>query len=109
MVTAMLEQLTEIVIGPELLLLALVSRSELTVAVLAIDGQLVWLDVALRVIVRVLPGERVPKLQVRTPAVIAVHDPAFAPPTVQVRPVGTVSWRVTFVELPVPAAVTVML
>src|SRR5438477_372344 len=60
-----------------------------------------------RVIVRVAPLVRVPKLQLRTPAVME-QSPAFVPPRVQV-PLGRVSWAVTPKAVPGPSLVTVML
>jgi hypothetical protein len=44
---------------------------------------------------------------VSTPALIA-HEPAFAPPSVQVNPVGRVSLRVTFSAVTGPLFVTVI-
>src|SRR5207237_639650 len=60
-----------------------------------------------RVIVRVAPLVRVPKVQLRTPAVME-QSAAFAPPRVQV-PLGRVSWAATPKAVPGPSLVTVML
>src|SRR5437870_603802 len=60
-----------------------------------------------RVIVRDAPLVRVPKAQLRTPAVME-QSAAFAPPRVQV-PLGRVSWAVTPKAVPGPSLVTVML
>ena len=97
----------------ELLLLELVSLSELTLAVLLIVPQLELLTVAVSVIVRVLDGVKFPKLQVTRvppamPDPVGEQEAALAPPTVQVKPLGKVSVSTTLFEVPVPPVVTVM-
>ena len=105
-------QLTAIATGPEVLLLALVSASALTVAVLVMAGQLALDVVAVRVIVLVAFLAIVPKSQVSVfpPAIGEVGEQLAlsVPPTVQVRPAGSTSVRTTWVELAGPLAVTVM-
>jgi hypothetical protein len=107
------EQFTVIFTGPDVLLLALVSPSELTVAVLLMAGQFPAEVVAVRVMDFVACGAMVPKLQ------LSVAPPATGeageqlalsvPPTVQVSPAGNVSVSTTLVELAGPLAVTAML
>jgi hypothetical protein len=102
--------LTVIVTGPDVLLAGLASTAALTVAVLAIDGQLALLVVAVSVMVLVLPTVIVPKLQVSVvppeTGEAGEQEAALGPPTVQVRPLGNVSVSTTLVELAVPPAVT---
>src|SRR5438105_3130905 len=99
----MLPQLT-VIDAVELLFAALASTAAETVAVLLMLGQSALVVVRPRVTVRVEPLVIVPKLQDRTPFVIE-QDPPSVPAMPQV-PDGRVSETVTFVELPVPPAVT---
>ena len=105
-------QFTVIFTGPDVLLLALVSASELTVAVLLMAGHVAAGVVAVRVMDFVACGAMVPKLQVSVvPPATGEAGEQFAlsvPPTVQVSPAGNASVRTTWVELAVPMAVTVM-
>jgi hypothetical protein len=105
-------QFTVIFTGPEVLLLAVVSVSELTVAVLLIAGQFPVEVVAVSVMDLVACGAIVPKLQVSVvpPATGEAGEqlPPSVPPTVQVSPAGNASVRTTLVELAGPLAVTVM-
>ena len=105
-------QLTVIFTGPDVLLLAVVSVSELTVAVLLMAGQFPADVVAVRVMDFVACGAMVPKLQVSVvPPATGEAGEQLAlsvPPTVQVSPAGSTSVRTTWVELAGPLAVTVM-
>jgi hypothetical protein len=104
--------LTVIFTGPEVLLLAVVSVSELTVAVLLMEGQLPVEVFAVRVMDFVACGAMVPKLQVSVvpPATGEAGEQSAlsVPPTAQVSPTGKTSVRTTWVELAGPLAVTVM-
>ncbi len=99
-------------IGPEVLLLAFASPVAVISAVFWIDGQLAVVVVAVNVMVFVVPLAIVPKLHVSVvpPATgeAGEQEAASAPATVHVSPVGRTSVSTTFVELPVPPAVTVM-
>ena len=98
--------------GPAVLLAGFVSEPDITDAVLLIDGQFALLVVAVSVMLLLVPGAIVPKLQVSVvpPATgeAGQHEAASGPPTVQLRPFGSGSVSTTFVELLVPFAVTVM-
>ena len=109
--------LTVIVIGPELLLLALLSPSAVIVAVFTIvtpAGQRLVLVCVLSVMVLLVPEAIVPKVHVSVvlpaigPGGGGEQLPASAPPRVQLNPAGRTSVSVTFVELASPPAVTVM-
>ena len=110
--TATSGQLTVIDCAPELLLLELVSLSEVTLAVLEIpEAQLELLVVPVRVIVFVVPWFMLPKLQVTRvppamPEPVGEHEAPSVPPTVQVSPLGKVSVSTTLFEVPVPPAET---
>src|SRR5437870_4392920 len=98
-------QLMLMVISPELLLVLLRSLVEDTVAVLLIAGQLALLVVAESVIVLVglVVGEIVPKLQVNVvppdTGLTGKHAPALVPLTVQESPEGRTSVNTTLKEL----------
>src|SRR5437870_6223742 len=106
---------TAMVAAVELLFRVLVSLLEATLAVLLMPlVQSAAVVVVVKVMVRVLVGASVPKVQVSVvPPARVLGKPqaaASAPPTVQVCPeLGKTSVRVTLVELPVPPAVTTML
>ena len=88
----------------------LTSTAALTFAVFEIVPQLADEVVALSVIVFVplgVPGVIVPKLQVSVP-LLCVQLPASGPVTVQVKPLGSASVKVTLVEAALPPAVTTM-
>jgi hypothetical protein len=97
--------------GPVVLLAGFVSVPDVTDAVLVIDGQFALLVVAVSVMLLLVPGAIVPKLQVSVvpPATgeAGEQDAASGPATVQLRPLGNGSVSTTFVELLVPPAVTV--
>ena len=96
-------QVTVIGTGPEVLLPELVSPVALTVAESLITPQLAVVVAAVRVMVRVWPVARVPKLQVKLmpPATgeLGWQMLPSAPPTVQDSPLGRTSVRVTLLAV----------
>ena len=99
--------------GPALLSPNVVSPVALTIAVLLMTPQLAAVVTAATVMLFTFPGTSVRKLQLSVvpPATGEAGEQVAAcgPPTVQLRPAGSVSVSTTFVELPVPPALTVML
>jgi hypothetical protein len=95
-----------VMVAEALLLFVFVSPVALTVTVFAIDGQSPPVVARLRVTTFDVPEAMLPKLQVRVPAAM-LQLAALAPPRVHV-PEGSVSERVTLLEVPVPPAVTVI-
>src|SRR5262249_32724533 len=98
------------VTGPALLTPGVGSSASVTEAVLLIVPQLAVPVTAVTVMSLASPRASVPQRQVRgvPPATAEVGEQAAAsgPDTVQVSPAGSVSVRTTFVEFPVPPAVT---
>ncbi len=81
--------------GPEVLFAAFASLGDVTTAVLSMNPQWAVVVTAVNVMVRADPGMSVPKLHVSVvpPATgdAGTQAPASAPPTVQVKPIGSVS------------------